>query len=473
LDDLIGVILLALALGAWLGGAAADRKPVIDLAGALLAAAGLWSAVLAALGRSILSALAGMDLHLLVKIPILSLVLFAIPSLLLGAVPPVLLRCRIADVKETGRVAGVYGALGTAGSLVGTYVAGYVLLPFLSIRAIYLGLAALLGVSAAILIGQRRAAAVAAVLTAAVVLGARAAPESPFDTGIIYPSACAHVRVTDRFDDRWTLKSRTSSPTRALFLDAAIHSAARVGDLGRSNKTYCVGIYALVAGLDRPFRHILVSGGGGMHVPRELAATHRHAWVDVIEIDPAVVAAATEQFGAVGSRVRIEVGDARPVMAVRSTRYDLIIADAYASSGVGVPWYLLTEEAIRDHARLLDEEGVLVANLFLATDPSTDAARRYQANLLATFRTSFRWVILLNLAITAKAPGLPANALLVAGNGSEPDRMRLLDAVVGALGEGPFLMADVEGGTAWTDDAGFADYEAFFMWGAASGGGRR
>src|SRR5690349_21714048 len=117
----IGVVLVALTVGYWMGGRLADRRPnrrslcALALAGALALAAvpfvarPLLDAAVVALDRISAGAFLG-SLGAM-------LVLVAIPILLLGAVSPWALRLAIDSVEEAGTVAGRLYALSTAGSL--------------------------------------------------------------------------------------------------------------------------------------------------------------------------------------------------------------------------------------------------------------------------------------------------------------------------------------------------------------------
>jgi SAM-dependent methyltransferase len=84
------------------------------------------------------------------------------------------------------------------------------------------------------------------------------------------------------------------------------------------------------------------------------------------EIDPAVVRIATnaDWFCYVDRSAappRILLGDARLTLAADTTRYDLLVLDAYSSDAV--PVHLLTREAVDQYFARLRPEGVLVLHL--------------------------------------------------------------------------------------------------------------
>src|SRR5215204_2464628 len=119
----IGIVLVALSAGYWLGGRLADRHPnmralcLTALAAALLLAAvpfvadPLLDVAVDALDEISAGAFVGSLLAVLV--------LVAVPVLLLGTVSPWAIRLAVHSVEEAGTVAGRLYALSTAGSLVG------------------------------------------------------------------------------------------------------------------------------------------------------------------------------------------------------------------------------------------------------------------------------------------------------------------------------------------------------------------
>ena len=138
----IGVVLVALSVGYWLGGRLADRHPHMrGLCLLALTAAGLLALVpfaadpLLGLAVDALDSIsAGAFFGSLVAV----LVLVAVPVLLLGAVSPYAIRLAVSSVEEAGTVAGRLYALSTAGSLVGTLLSALLFIPLIGTRRTFL-----------------------------------------------------------------------------------------------------------------------------------------------------------------------------------------------------------------------------------------------------------------------------------------------------------------------------------------------
>src|SRR5215203_529365 len=130
----IGIVLVALSLGYWIGGRYADRHADLRRLCLLVLAAAALLALIPFAAKPFLSFSVSAFEDISVGVFLGSLVgvlaLVAVPVMLLGAASPWALRLSVSDVEHSGEVAGRLYALSTAGSLVGTMVSALVLIPF-------------------------------------------------------------------------------------------------------------------------------------------------------------------------------------------------------------------------------------------------------------------------------------------------------------------------------------------------------
>ena len=136
-------------------------------------------------------------------------------------------------------------------------------------------------------------------------------------------------------------------------------------------------------------------GGGGLTLPRYLAAVRPGSESLVIEVDPGVVAIDREQLALETSgELRVRVADGRVGLAEEEPAIrDLVVGDAFG--GLSVPWQLTTREALQLVDATLAEGGMYAVNLI--DHPPLDFVRAE----LATLRAVFPHVLLL-----ARAPVL-------------------------------------------------------------------
>ena len=111
---------------------------------------------------------------------------------------------------------------------------------------------------------------------------------------------------------------------------------------------------------------ILVIGLGGGTLPRTLEKLLPGADIDVVEIDPSVVAVAQQYFGfRTDERVHLTVQDGRAYVRASlrdSKRYELIMLDAYEHQYI--PEHMLTREFLTEVRSLLQPGGIVAANTF-------------------------------------------------------------------------------------------------------------
>ena len=369
----IGVCLGGIALGAWLGGAAADRSDPRGLLGPLLVAGGL-------------TAMASLPLA---QVPVVGVLWFAVPAALLSAVSPVTAKARLSDLGEAGEVVGSLSAWATGGALAGTFLTGFVLLGALPNAPIVLGTGAVL-VLAGVLLGARARGAVAG---GVVLAGLGAAVGTRCDVETAY--FCARVEAV-------------SGSERLLVLDDLRHAQVDLRDPGRLTFRYT----QLIAAAMPPGRlEVLHIGGGGFTLPRWVLAQRPGSRNVVLEVDEDVVALARDRLGLrTGPALRVRTGDARLLVRDEpSRRYDVVVGDAFGA--LAVPWHLTTRELVADLHRVLRPGGLYALNLI---DRGPLAFARAQA---ATLAERFRHVAVLgppdggNLVLLASDRPLPRVAL--------------------------------------------------------------
>lgn len=400
---LITVTLLALALGYALGGHLADRHPSPALLYALIAAAGVWVALVPLIKAPVLQATLPLGLRLGALAS--GLALIGPPLLLLGCVSPFIVRLAAQEWGRLGRTVGVFSAVSTAGSFVGTVCTGFFLVAHVGVsRAFVLaGLALVaLGASYFVLVRRRWPAALAPLAVLALWPGAERPAVTLADgtrAAVVHAedSAYGHIRVIDyRFG---------AAHQREMTIDGLVQGGVDVAS-GRSVYEYPYLLQWLPTALHPQGRSCVVIGVGAGIVPQWYQA--RGITTDVVDIDAQVVAVAQRYFGFV-PRGAVFVEDARTFLARGDKAYDFVILDVF--NGDTTPGHLLSLEALRQARQRLAPGGVLAANLVGGT--GADAAMT--ASLQATLRAVFDQVVLYAAFDTGSADA--GNLVAVAWNG--------------------------------------------------------
>lgn len=388
--NVIGVVLLALAAGYWVGGRLVDRHPDAGILARVLligAALSLPAPFLTStLGEWLLPEPEALSpfvatSHVVIGSLVVTLVLFAPPIMLLGMVGPFVTRCLVDSGLDGGTAAGRTLAISTLGSLAGTYLPAHFLIEEVGVRATLLIAPGLFVIAALVLFARRRGRAVAAGMLLAIgglaawgeTMPIRAALSSTprqrrtdwHEVAVVdeMESAYQYVRVT-----RWSNGATGKSELR-LSLDEGLTEFHSI----KPGTGYLTGKYydhfALLPELF-PNRasdpvDVIVLGGGAGTMGRTLRGLHGDAIRRVlcVEIDPEV-AALHERFGwkTEGTPDAMLVGDARVVLAATEAAFDIIILDAYAKQ-IAIPPHLGTVEFFQLVKQRLTPRGVFAINV--------------------------------------------------------------------------------------------------------------
>ena len=373
--SVIGVSLAALSLGYHRGGRrAAERASDGRLAWLLLAAAA-YVVVPVLAGDALVAATTRIPLPArFAALPAVT-VLFGPPTYLLGFVSPYAAELATATADGAGAASGRVYAVGTVGSIVGAFGTTFLLVPALGV--VWIGLAFGLTLAGAALVVAGPApdrGAVAVVALVACLLVAAAGAGAAGGVTAVSPGGRVVVETETAYQE---LRVVDRDGVRTLFLDGQPHSAMDLDAPTRHVFAYTRYFHLPYLLVDDPdeIDRVLFVGGGGFTGPRRFLAEY-DATVDVVEIDPAVVRVAREQFR-VGPapRLTVHVGDGRRFLRETDRRYDLIVLDAYRKDEV--PFHLTTVEFMQLVRDRLAPDGTVVANLISA--PRGPASRFFRA----------------------------------------------------------------------------------------------
>jgi spermidine synthase len=367
---LLAVTLAALAGGYYLGGVLADRTQSPALLSAMVVAAGLLLGTTPLTRHFLLSTVQALGPRLG---PLLAAGLLFAPTLLaLGTLGPIAVRLDAVDVKASGRRVGSVFAVSTLGSLAGTFLTAFALIPAFDVDQILSGTALLLIVTGAVPLAlHRRPAALTLILVPVL---ARFVPDSPLPAG---------YQIVDRSQSLYGLVEVIDDFGRGVRLLRADHSiiGAEISS-DHSGAFSFLHLLELVRFVRPDAKSLLQIGLGIGSLPMALAP---HGIVaDVVEIDPAVVRFAREHFG-FATEGRIFVADARAFLSTIARKYDLVVHDTF--TGGATPEHLLSIEVLQRIRDVLTSHGVLALNFVGGTTgPGAEASRLVARTLRAVFK---------------------------------------------------------------------------------------
>jgi spermidine synthase len=363
--NVIGTILVALTVGAWIGGRLADRAPSERAFGFVLMSGGLLVASVPVASRPILrSAMAALSQQdtatYLVSLGAVSL-LFAPPVLLFAMASPFAVRLAAAGRTDLGRVAGSLSALAALGSIAGTFGASLVLLPLLGSRSTLLGMGALIAAVGATQVFRARGRAVVALFFVALAALGRGPIRS--DAGQIFETESLYHYIQVQRDAQGSTR---------LLLDESVSLQSLLPE----SKILTGGVWDYLAFAPtlahrggRELRVLLVGLAGGTVAHQIAAAYGGEALVRIhgIELDPAILEVG-RRYLALDSvpGLTVEVADARVAVERLREQFHVIVVDVF--HGLYIPAHLVTEEFFEACRRRLEPGGVLAMNLATPKD---------------------------------------------------------------------------------------------------------
>jgi spermidine synthase len=416
--SLIGVVLTGLAIGYWAGGALADRLPSpFLLVGTIVLGAGLVLAVPVMDGR-VVSRVVAWDFGARLDPLLAATILFGPASVVLAGVTPIAVRLAARTIDRLGRTAGRLFALSTAGSIVGTFVTAFWLVPELGTDQVIasgaVGLlvgATLVAAAEGVLLPALATAAAAGASVLAVVAlapeeGGRIAATEVRNYSPLYrlrtertprkldPADVSRLAtgftVREARDTRYhRLLVVDDSDSRYLRFDNSFQSGMYVANPYRTRFRYTDYLQLGIAYQPQASR-VLFIGLGGASAPKRMWRDFPRLQLQAVELDPEVVAAAYRWFELPRDpRLRVAVEDGRRYLRRHPETWDVIVIDAFYADAI--PFHLATAEFVELARSRLASGGVVVVNIIGALTGSSSKLLRSVAK---TYRSVFSTVAL-------------------------------------------------------------------------------
>ncbi len=387
--SLIGVVLVGLSLGYHVGGRLADRKPSFEKFCSILFTSGLYIVFIPFISSSVIDFTSTIMLDMPsdndgnnLKSLVATFILLAIPTFLLGMISPYAIKLATKTLDKLGNISGNLYSIATIGSIAGTFVTVFVLIPIFEINHIIFGLGVLLISSS--LVGLRivpkiLVLSIFIVVSYSLVFDDNQMISLDFHNVHFYPGKLVYEAET-LYSHLDVVDNYKSVNNRALFLNGYLHS-----EMNKDNPNELVVDYTkffpLGMVLNNDAKKVLFIGGGGFSGPKYFLQNYPNILVDVVEIDPAVVEVAKEYFSLDDTKpnLRIFTQDGREFLANHQEKYDLIILDAFSKSYV--PFHLMTAEFYDILYNKLNPDGVIISNHIGSPNSNQDTSNLYRANL--------------------------------------------------------------------------------------------
>jgi len=383
--SIIGLILIYLTLGYFLGGKWADANPSPGALYRILAwgafTIGLVPYIAGPVLRSAATAFEALSVGIMAGSFIAVLILFSVPITLLGAISPFAIRLSVDDTSKAGETSGRIYAISTLGSFIGTFIPTLLTIPTIGTKLtfFFFGLSLLI----VALVGLAKFSSrqemlkliwMPVVLTIVAALSAGQALKQSI--GQVYETESAYNYIQVQVQNGYTLLRLNDGQ--------GIHSIYHPDTLnyGGPWEQFSVGPYFYPNRKPQDVKRMAIVGLAAGTAARQANAIYGAIPIDGFELDQKIVEVGKEFFGLNLPNLTVYIGDGRLNLERSPYKYDIIAVDAYRPPYI--PPHMTTQEFFTIIAAHLTDEGVLTLNV-----GSVPGDRRLIDGLATTMGTIF------------------------------------------------------------------------------------
>ncbi|NQT50311.1 fused MFS/spermidine synthase [Candidatus Kuenenbacteria bacterium] len=382
--SLIGIILGSLSLGYYLGGKIADKVPSFRNLSLIIFLSAIFIGITVVIKDPLLVTLQGTISEIRITSVLASILLFSPASILLGMVSPYAAKLKLDSLTTSGTTIGNLYAISTAGSIFGTFLSGFYLIPQFGTNKLLIILSiTLVLVSLALCVKQFNKMKIYTLIIFIVAFGA-------FNLINNLIGKVGLIDVDTAYSRIWIYDyEKENQKTKIMQIDHGNHSSMFLDSDELVNEY--TKYYHLARHFYPDFKETLMLGGAGYSYPKDFLLKYPEAMMDVVEIDPKVTELAKKYFRLKEDpRLTIFHEDARTYLNKTDQKYDVIFGDAF-SSQESLPYQLTTKEAIQKKYNILNDNGIVVLNMISAIEGEKGQFLRAEYN---TYKSIFPQVYL-------------------------------------------------------------------------------
>jgi predicted membrane-bound spermidine synthase len=383
--SIIGLILIYLTVGYFIGGKWADADPRPGAMYRVLAwgafTLGLVPFIAGPVLRTAATAFEVLQVGVLGASFIAVLILFSVPITLLGTISPFAIRLSVDDPAHAGEISGRIYAVSTLGSFIGTFLPTLVFIPAIGTTKTFLlfSLVLLFVALAGLGLYSSRASMLKLVwmpVVLAIVGLVWSNQALKHNSGQIYETESAYNYIQVARQNGYTILRLNEGQ--------GVHSIYKPDTLQYNGPwdQFLVGPYFYPGRKPSDIKRIAIVGLAAGTAARQMTAVYGNVPIDGFELDPKIVEVGKKYFDMNMPNLNIHIGDGRLGLEQSPYKYDIIAVDAYRPPYI--PAHMTTQEFFEIVASHLTEDGVLVIN-----SASVPGDRRLVNGLATTMNTVF------------------------------------------------------------------------------------
>ncbi len=401
--SIIGIILLSTSIGNYLGGIIADKtqgneeklKTNVNI---ILMITGIYVFIIPIIQKNNIELITIITENIKMGAIISTICLFFVPSMFIGMLTPVILKLKMKELGNVGKTAGNISAIATLGSIIGTFIGGFVLIPSFGSTQILFVLSIIIFLLIFLTKNKEKIFDKVTILSIILIV-----------VNII--CFCVYTRIND-INAKKVLEGKTGIYTnldtqygkitikngyrynylcRELNIDRGNESATFV-DEDKCNELVneYTKYYDLMFKSDKNINQVLMIGGAGYSYPKYYISHYSNKKMDVVEIDEKVTKIAKKYFFLDklfkefdldnNDRLNLITEDGRVYINKNQKKYDAILNDAF--SGLSPVKTLATKEAIIKIHDSLNDGGIYLTNVISSLSGENSRFIKAEVNTL-------------------------------------------------------------------------------------------
>lgn len=394
--SIIGIILLSNSIGNFVGGKIADKDCSKNNLKLILKIAGIIILIIPFVQDFILFFTASIISNIKIGAILSAILLFFIPSMLFGFFSPIIIKLKINDLESAGQTSGRIYAIATLGSLTGTFLGGFLLLPALGSTQLLFILSAVLFILI-LIVGDINIKKDLIFVIVSTILSVTSlcifnysnnfqgvsVLAGSYDSTVSYDTQYGKVCIynTENGDESY----------RTLLVGKGHESATYISEDKCNDLVYeYTKYYDLMFESSKDIKNVLMIGGAGYSYPKYYISNYLDKSIDVVEIDEDITKIAKKYFYLDkliedydlnrNNRLGLISEDGRTYLNKNTKKYDAILNDAFAGESPAVT--LTTIEAVQKIYDSLSSNGLYLSNIISSISGRNSKFLKAEVNTL-------------------------------------------------------------------------------------------
>lgn len=380
---IIGIMLTSMSIGYLVGGKLADKNPNMNILSILILIGSFFVSLIPIFETILVKVLAQELNNLVLTAIITSISVFGIPSFILATISPFAVKIKDKEHENIGKTSGKISSLSTIGSILGTFLAGFVLIPNLGVRTIILISAIVLFILSIVIYSNKNIKYFVGMGIALIALIGM-----NFYGKLLFEKYNPEIikDIDSQYSRIWikeVKKDQISYKTMQVDTGLESYINQNTNQMGSKYLYY----YNLFDYYNKDAKSALIIGGAAYTYPTYYLNTYENNTIDVSEIDEKMTQLAIEQFGLDinNQRLKIYHQDGRSFLNYTKNKYDTILIDAF--KGVNAPFELTTYEALTNAKERLNDNGMVITNVISSLNGEKSNFIKYE---YATYKKVFK-----------------------------------------------------------------------------------